>query len=123
MSFQSMLNHTCDIYHIKRSDTSPGYNLPDSPSFSYPQQPDIAGLRCHFSIRGQNGGLRVQQNEPFATLDGRRKLSVPKGTDIRINDKIVHIETGYEYIAEAPTQIRNHHTIVMLRRTNKQVKI
>ena len=124
MSFDAMLNHTCDVFHIVRSDASPGYNLPTSPVFSYPDVPDIPALRCHFGVRsGSTAGTRVAQNAPYASLDGRVKLAVPLGTDIRINDKITHCETGYEYTAEAPTQIREHHIIVMLRRTEQQVKL
>ncbi|MCL2415947.1 MAG: YqbH/XkdH family protein [Defluviitaleaceae bacterium] len=120
MSFESFLNHTCDIYHIKKTDISPGFGLPASPVFSYPDEPDITKLNCHFNLRG---ALRVNQNEPYAALDGRVKLNLPWGTDVRINDKIIHLETGYEYVAEAPISIRNHHIIVMLRRTNEQERL
>ena len=120
MGIEALMNHTCDIYHIKSEDASPGFNLPSSPVFSYPDTPDIAGLHCHFALRG---GLRYGQNEPYGALEGRVKLNLPWGTDVRINDKIVHLETGYEYIAEAPIPIRSHHIIVMLRRTTQQVKL
>jgi len=120
MGFESLLNHTCDIYHLRKAETSPGFGLPDSSSYSYPDTPEIAALHCHFNMRG---ALRVMQNEPYASLDGRVKLNLPWGTDVRINDKIVHLETGYEYIAEAPVPIRNHHIIVMLRRTGEQAKL
>ena len=33
MSFETMLNHKCDVYHMQRDDMSPGYGLPSSPSF------------------------------------------------------------------------------------------
>jgi hypothetical protein len=120
MGFEALLNHTCDIYHLQKADASPGFGLPNSPQFSYPDTPDIAGIKCHFNLRG---ALRVTQNEPYAALDGRVKLNLPWGTEVCINDKIVHPETGYEYIAEAPIPIRNHHIIVMLRRTGEQVKL
>ena len=120
MGFDSLLNHTCDIYHIEKESKSPGYGLPGSPAFSYPETPDIAGLRCHFNLRNAH---RFVQHEPYGALEGRVKLNLPMGTDVRINDKIVHLETGYEYIAEAPTPIRNHHIIVMLRRTNEQGRL
>ena len=120
MGFEALLNHTCDIYHIVKSDNSPGLGLPGSPEFSYPDAPDISGLHCHFNLRG---ALRFAQNEPYAALDGRVKLNLPLGTDVRLNDKIVHIETGCEYIAEIPIPIRAHHIIVMLRRTDGQVKL
>ena len=120
MGFEALLNHTCDIYHIQRGDASPGYSLPDSPEFSYPNEPDIAALQCHFNLRN---ALTFSQNEPYGALAGRVKLNLPWGTDVRINDKIVHLETGYEYVAEAPVPIRQHHIIVMLRRTKPQEQL
>ena len=120
MGFENLLNHTCDIYHIVKDSESPGFSLPGSPVFSYPETPDIAKQRCHFNLRNAQ---RYVQHEPYGALEGRVKLNLPMGTDVRINDKIVHLETGYEYIAEAPTPIRNHHIIVMLRRTNEQGRL
>ena len=120
MGFDELLDHTCNIYHIKNADASPGYALPSSPEFSYPDVPDIAGLQCHFALRGT---LRVTQRQPYAVLDGRVKLNLPWGTDVRINDKVVHLETGREYIVEEPIPIRNHHIVAMLRRTGEQEKL
>ena len=51
MSLENLLNHTCDIYHVVEGEKSPGYNLPASPSFSYPEEPDISGQSCHFGVR------------------------------------------------------------------------
>ena len=120
MGFEAFLEHTCDIYHIQKEKASPGFSLPSSPVFSYPETPDISNMRCHFSLRN---ALRFVQGEPYAALDGRVKLSLPWGTDIRLNDKIVHLETGYEYIAEAPVPIRRHHITVMLRRVDEQRRL
>jgi len=64
--------------------------------------------------------LRVRQNQPNAVLAGLTKLAVPLGTDIRLNDKIYHHESGIEYTAEKPVQIQNHHIIAILRRTSQQ---
>jgi hypothetical protein len=122
MSFYSMLDHTCDIYHIQKVNKSPGYGLPNSPAFSYPESPDVKGVICHFGTRDSNG-VRVRQNESYAELSGSTKLSLPIDTDIRLNDKVVHCETGIEYTAEIPKRIRNHHIIVMLRRTSQQAPI
>lgn len=121
MSFDTMLNHKCDVYHIKREDKSPGYGLPSSPSFSYSGTPDIVDLACHFNTK--NGGvsaLLVTQSEPMANLEGKIKLVLPLGTDIRLNDKIVNKQNGYEYTAEVPVQVRNHHLYVMVKRTTAQ---
>ena len=42
MSLENLLDHTCDIYHIREEQQSPGYGLPVSPSFDYPEEPDEA---------------------------------------------------------------------------------
>lgn len=131
MSFNGLLNHKCDIYHMLRSDKSPGYNLPSSPTFSYPEAPDLSAVPCHFNVKG--GNLTITQNEPQATLKASIKLVLPTKftkrindedievlTDIRINDKIVDCDTGVEYTAETPRNIRGHHIYVMLHRTARQ---
>ena len=118
MSFDTMLNHKCAVYHVIRTDKSPGYNLPASPSFSYPDEPDIAELPCHFGVKG--GAGVVVQTEPKANYEAKIKLTVPMGTDIRLNDKIINTETGYEYTAEVPMTVREHHMFVMIKRTSSQ---
>lgn len=117
MSFEAMLNHKCDVYHMLRTDTSPGYGLPSSPVFSYPDTPDIEDLQCHFGV----GDTRtVIQAEPQANYQANIKLAVPIGTDIRLNDKIIDKSNGYEYTADIPVQVRNHHVFVMLTRKSAQ---
>lgn len=117
MSFNGLLNHSCDIYHMVRTDKSPGYGLPSSPSFSYPEAPDIAAVPCHFGTKG--GAMAVIRNEQ-AMLEARIKLALPAGTDIRVNDKIVDCDTRYEYTAEIPRNIRGHHITVFVCRTAQQ---
>jgi len=124
VAFTNLLNHKCDVYHIRKTDTSPGYNLPSSPSFSYPDEPDIKDLICHFSVK--SGGLltsNVSQNEPYAILDGNQKLILPLSADVRLNDKIIDCQDGCEYTAGLPKKVRNHHKFVMLRRTDEQKPI
>jgi hypothetical protein len=113
--------HTCDVYHIVREDTSPGYSLPGSPKFSYPDGPDITGQTCSFNTKG--GSRTVTQREPQANFESRVKLVYPLGVDIRLNDKIVDLSNGVEYIAEVPRNIRDHHMFVMCRRTTAQEPI
>lgn len=43
MSLENLLNHSCNIYHLQKGGDSPGYGLAASPTFSYPEEPDIAG--------------------------------------------------------------------------------
>uniref|UniRef100_A0AAU8AZW8 Element PBSX protein xkdH n=1 Tax=Dulem virus 37 TaxID=3145755 RepID=A0AAU8AZW8_9CAUD len=118
MSFESMLNHKCDVYHIQKSEASPGYGLAASPAFSYPDEPDIADLQCHFGVK--SGTRLVVQLTPQAEYQAKIKLVVPLGTDIRLNDKIVDKQTGYEYTADIPVQVRSHHLFVMLSRKSAQ---
>lgn len=118
MSFSGLLNHTCDIYHMERSDTSPGFGLPPSPSFSYPAEPDLAAVPCHFNVKGSS--VTVVQLEPQANYTAKIKLVLPAGTDVRLNDKIVDCATGYEYTAEIPQNIRSHHIAVLLHRSGQQ---
>lgn len=118
MSFEAMLNHKCDVYHIRKAQSSPGYNLPSSPSFSYPETPDIEDLQCHFCVK--SGSRVIVQTEPKANYQAQIKLVMPFGTDIRLNDKIVDKESGYEYTADIPVRVQNHHLFVMIRRTSSQ---
>lgn len=121
MSLGELLDHTCEVYHIKRTDSSPGYGLPSSPSFSYGSTPDLAGVPCHFGVKA--GTITVVQKEPQAVYEAKIKLTLPIGTDIRLNDKIVHCETGYEYTADIPRDVRDHHMVVYLQRKSKQAAL
>lgn len=118
MSLENLLDHFCDIYHIQEGEDSPGYNLPKSPSFSYPETPDIAEQRCHFGVKTQS--VTITQSEPANLMEAKIKLTLPIGTDIRLNDKIVDCMTGFEYTAEQPRNIRNHHIFVYIKRTENQ---
>ena len=119
MSLENLLNHTCDIYHIIETATSPGYGLPGSPSFSYPDEPDVKGVACHFGVH--NTSINVNQTEPINLMDGKIKLTLPIGTDIRLNDRVVNCDTGFEYTAEQPLSIRGHHlTVIIQRKTPKK---
>jgi hypothetical protein len=118
VGFSDFLNHSCDIYHMQKTDVSPGYGLPSSLTFAYPDEPDVKAVPCHFSVR--SGSANVKQYDPQAKYEARLKLAVPFGTDIRVNDKIVDTGTGYEYTAEIPRNIRSHHTVVMVTRKTQQ---
>lgn len=118
MSLESLLDHTCDIYHIQKEGKSPGYKLVASPSFSYPEEPDITGQSCHFGVKSAN--VTITQTTPANLMDAKMKLTLPLGTDVRLNDKIVDCTTKLEYTAEQPVNIRNHHLIVFLKRKEGQ---
>jgi hypothetical protein len=53
-------------------------------------------------------------------MEARIKLTLPLGVDIRTNDKIVHRETGLEYTAENPINVRNHHLFVYIKKIEGQ---
>lgn len=117
MSWQDMLNHTCDIYHLRKGSKTVGYGIRSSGQFTYEKTPDECGVPCHFAT---GGTLNISQAEPQAVLNAAVKLSLPIDTDVRLNDKVVDCESGIEYTAGVPRQVRNHHIIVLLRRTEKQ---
>lgn len=121
MSLEVLLDHTCDIYHLEEGMASPGFNLPSSPSFSYPDKPDISGQPCHFHVRTRS--TTVVQTAPAKLLSEKEKLTLPPGVDVRLNDKIVFRETGMEYIAEAPRNIRDHQIIVTLKTEGEQEEL
>ena len=121
MSLDALLDHKCDIYHIREEGKSPGYNLPASPHFSYLEEPDISGQECHFGVRTQS--IQIMQTAPINDLSDTRKLTLPAGVDIRINDKIVNCENGLEYTAEEPRNIRGHHTNVIIRAKGAQKQL
>lgn len=114
MALKDFFDHTCDIYHIRKKETSPGYGLPTSPDFHYPNMPDLSGIPCHFEVKSQS--VTISQNQPLNLMDASIKLVLPTGTQVRLNDKIVDCETGYEYTAEVPHNIRGHHVFVWIRK-------
>lgn len=118
MAFEDFLDHSCDIYHIQEGQASPGYGLAASPSFSYPVEPDIRGQECHFGVKSQN--VAITQTAPANLMDAKIKLTLPAGTDVRRNDKIVDCATGLEYTAGQPVNIRDHHVFVYIKRTGGQ---
>lgn len=118
MSLENFFDHACDIYHLQSADSSPGFGLPASPSFSYPDAPDEEQVMCHFAVKSAT--VTVTQTEPANLLEAKIKLTLPLNTDIRLNDKVVWRETGMEYTAEFPRNVRNHHRFVYLKRVNAQ---
>lgn len=118
MSLENLLDHKCDIYHLKKSKSTVGYGLSDTVSFDYEDVPDLKNVTCHFGVESLNSS--VEQKNPQNVLTERIKLTLSIGTDIRINDKVVDCETGLEYTAERPRNIRGHHIFVYIKRTKEQ---
>ena len=109
MSLDNLLDHKCDIYHLKKSKSTVGYGLSDTVSFDYGDIPDLKNVICHFGVESLDSS--VEQKNPQNILTERIKLTLPIGTDC---------ETGLEYTAERPRNIRGHHIFVYIKRTKEQ---
>ena len=118
MAFIDLLDHKCNIYHLKKTEKSPGFGLQPSEVFDYPENPDEKEVICHFGVESLE--TSVEQKNPQNVLREKIKLTLPIETDIRINDKIVDCESGLEYTAERPKPVRNHHIFVYIKRTKEQ---
>lgn len=117
MGYMDFMDHTCDLYHVIKTDKSPGFNLRASPSFDYPKVPDEVNVMCHFTQGGSGGTVNtVKQEEPQHDYDDRIKVNFPLDADIRLNDKVVDHRTGMVYYAELPRIIRGHHKYVYVKR-------
>ena len=108
MAIEDFFDHRCSIYHTQQESASPGYGLPGSPKFKYPKQPDLEEVPCHFGVR--SASIQIAQQQPQNDMD----------SDIKLNDKIVSSETGLEYTAGQPRNIRGHHMTVKIYRTAQQ---
>ncbi len=113
--FKDFLTHKCDIYHGKKVEVKGNFGLTAGFEYTYEEEPDITAQICHISVKG-TGSLSLNQGEPFNAYQGKLKLVLPYGTDIRLNDKVVSCETGLEYIAEFPRNIQKHHVMVYIHR-------
>jgi hypothetical protein len=117
MAIDNFFNHKCTIFHIAESEKELGYGISNEHDFTYPDnaEENDTDIPCHFHVG--TGTWQVSQETPFNQYLARVKLSLPLGTDIRVNDKVVSGETGYAYIAELPRKIQNHHIIVYCNRS------
>ncbi len=118
MSIENFFDHTCDIYHLEESSGSPGYGLPSSPVFTYPDEPDEQDVVCHFAVKSFSHS--IIQTQPANEYEAKIKLTLPSGTDIRRGDKIVEKSTNLEYTALQPRNVRGHHLFVFIERKDAQ---
>ncbi|MCM1228034.1 MAG: YqbH/XkdH family protein [Clostridium sp.] len=103
MAFMDLLDHKCNIYHLVKTERSPGFGLSLSPSFCYPEIPDEKEVTCHFGVESLE--TSVEQKNPNNVLQEKIKLTLPLGTDIRINDKIIDCKSGLECIQPKDREI------------------
>lgn len=115
--FEDFLNHKCNIYHMGEEPVNIGYGIAASSIPKEHHDPDETEIPCHFHIKSSTETLKVVQNEPYSSVDGDVKLSLPAGTDIRMNDIIEDCGNGLRYRAGVPKEIHGgHHIIVTLQR-------
>ncbi|MCI9530297.1 MAG: DUF3599 family protein [Lachnospiraceae bacterium] len=112
--FEDFLDHKCDIFHLVDSPTPGGYGIKAAARMVPTGKAAEEDVPCHFHTGG--GSLQIVQGEPYSSLEGQVKLSLPIGTGIRKNDIVQSRETGLRYRADVPREIRGHHIIVTLRR-------
>lgn len=114
--FEDFLDHTCNIYHLSNEDVNVGYGIKATPVKKTQKEPDGKNIPCHFHIK-TNDGMRIVQKEPYTVLTGEGKLTLPPGTDIRMNDVVEDCRNGVRYRAGLPKAIHGeHHIIVMISR-------
>lgn len=114
--FEDYLDHTCNISHTEQITTKGGYGIKGQVHMKLADgsTPELTGVPCHFHTK-LNNTVRVVQNEPFSSLDGEMKLSLPAGTDVRLNDIIEDCRNGLKYRAGVPRPVHgNHHIVVYL---------
>lgn len=116
MAWEDFFNHKCTLYHTIEGTQNLGYGIKNEHSFSYPEEAEEkdTDIPCHFHVK--TGTVQISQGEPLNEYYARVKLSLPIGTDIRINDRVVSRETGFSYTAELPRMVQNHHIIVYINR-------
>jgi len=115
MAFEDLLDHRCAIYHMKQSEKDLGYNVKTG-SFDYSSEPDIPEVTCHFNVDDSGNITQTEEANEYIVVG---KLQLPAGTEVRLNDKIVNLDTGISYFAEIPKNIRNHHIVVNVQRKGK----
>jgi hypothetical protein len=114
--FDDFLDHTCNISHTEQTTTEGGYGIKARihSRLADGSTPELVGIPCHFHSKTGNT-VRVVQNEPFSSTDGEMKMSLPAGTDVRVNDIIEDCRNGLKYRAGVPSTVHGgHHIIVHL---------
>lgn len=117
--FEDFLNHKCDIFHLVEVEKTAGYGVRTGKRMEVEDTPSLTEVRCHFHIT-QSNFLRIEQGEPYSRLSGETKLTLPIGTDIRMNDIVRDCDTGMRYRADLPNKIQDHHISVVIRREDGQ---
>lgn len=114
--FEDFMNHKCNIYHLEEESVTVGYGIKAG---TVKKAGSIAAIKeqpCHFHTKVRDT-VRIVQNEPFSSVEGEIKLSLPAGVDIRKNDTVEDCDNGLKYRAGIPRAVHgNHHIVVNLYR-------
>lgn len=112
--FEDFFNHQCDIYHLSDSIVNAGYGIKLEKTKRETLVAGAKNVPCHFYVKSNS--IKVISKEPYSSIEGEIKLSLPIGTDILKNDIIMSHETGLYYRAGLPRRIQNHHITIILTR-------
>lgn len=119
MAIEDFFRHKCDIYHAVKSPKTANYGLPNSEQvITYPNEPSVTDSNCFFDT--VNTSANISEVEPMHIYSGANQLSLPVGTSINYNDKVVDIRFGHEYTAGYPENIRGHYIVVPVFRKTRQ---
>lgn len=105
MSYKKLLIHRCDIYRYEGQNVESNYGVPINQKNIYSKEPVASEVRCYFTKHIKNAFL--SQGDPNNVVTDIMNVHFLKGTDIKMNDKIVH--EGIPYRVKPPKLIRNHH--------------
>lgn len=109
--FEDFLNNLCNIYHAEDVTISAGYGIRNKTVKAYSDTPAAENVPCHFHIRSSNN-IRITQQEPYTSVEGDMKISLPAGTNVRKGDVIEDCENGLRYRIGAPRTVHAEHHIV-----------
>lgn len=117
MSYQNLLIHRCDVYHLKEKDSSgEGYGVPADDmekEYYYNESPDLINVPCYFTEKNQS----IVQNEPNQTIVQSMLVHFLPSIDIGMNTKVVW--EGSAFRLQKPRKIKNHHIEVIAVRDDK----
>ncbi len=112
MSYDHMLIHRCDVYHLKQEPTTGKFGIPGETKYTYPVAPDIAQEPCYF-YRKQ---AAVIQLEPHQEVTERYMMHFSPISAIQHNDKVIYNDVAY--VIRNPLPIRGHHIEAEAERMN-----
>lgn len=110
MSYEKLLIHRCDIYHLKSREIGGSFGVPGQKEFYYDDEPDLVDVKSYFVEKNQ----MVFQGEPGNLIIQSYGVLFLKSEDVRINSKVVW--DGVTYKSQKPKNIRNHHQEVTVSR-------